>query len=501
MTFRTLHLIAITILAGMAANTFATGGRTGNAGDWRRIMFTAAQREASNWTNSAALNLDIFQQIEEFKTDPLVAAFISHPDSLKSLAHDIVTSRHVYIGDQDEPSNYVTCAWTNDPTAQSLDDITFKLSLCEGGLTNGGQNFANRLLIHESVHHLLRQPEYKDLIVAKFTGTEDEKELQEEVFCDKVALAVQKAFEITVFQNKPHWRDIAVPWFELPDNNTQVLDARGFHASVWTGQTGDSSTANQIIVWGGCREGNMTIYACGGDSYYNDGAMYSPESDSWKLMTQLDAPTPRAEALAIWTGDKSTTDRNKMIVWGGCRTGDGCAQRLNDGGIFDPQLNKWKPIAASSDITPRVHHGGVWTGSELIVWGGHPNVDPDSITLPAPLGDGGIYNESTGWKKIPAGTAHAPEARAYAVTIWTGDSRNIISARKMLVWGGCTTAIRDACSRPFNNGAFFDPVTEEWSPLQASGIAPSGGITTVLFTSKIKPSFISLAALTATATC
>jgi len=471
---RVLQLITVTLLTVITVNSYGTGGRTGNAGDWRRIMFTAAQREASNWTNTAALNLHVFAQIEEFQSDELVAAFINQPDALKTLAHDIVASRHVYIGDNDEPSDYNTCAWTNDPTATALTDITFKLALCEGGLMQGGQEFANRLLIHESVHHLLRAPEFTDLIVAKFVGSAAEKDHQEEVFCDKVAMAVQKAFEITALENKPHWRDIAVPWFELRENDAQVLGARGFHASVWTGQTGHASTTNQIIVWGGCREGSMTIYACGGDAYYNDGAIYSPEEDSWRLVTQENAPSPRAEAVAIWTGKSSVTEQNKMIVWGGCRTGDGCSHRLNDGGIFDPLLNTWEPIPGSSTIEPRVHHGAVWTGSELIVWGGHPNPNPNSIFLPNPLDDGGIYNSETGWKKIESGMADAPEPRASAVTIWTGATRNSVSAHKMLVWGGCEKEIGDACSQPFNNGALFDPESHEWSPLQTSGITPNG---------------------------
>jgi hypothetical protein len=55
-----------------------------------------------------------------------------------------------------------------------------------------------------------------------------------------------------------------------------------------------------------------------------------------------------------------------MIVWGGY--GDG---NLNDGGRYDPAGNSWAAVSTSSAPSPRYYHTAVWTGSEMIVWGGY----------------------------------------------------------------------------------------------------------------------------------
>ena len=54
-----------------------------------------------------------------------------------------------------------------------------------------------------------------------------------------------------------------------------------------------------------------------------------------------------------------------MIVWGGYGSG-----YLNDGGRFNPAANSWTAVAATGAPTARDFHTAVWTGSEMIVWGG-----------------------------------------------------------------------------------------------------------------------------------
>jgi N-acetylneuraminic acid mutarotase len=466
-----LTLVTQLLLASLA---FATGGRTGNGGDWRRISFTAAQREASNWVNSTALNPEVLNQIQDVQSDSLVKSFVYYPNALQELAIDIVTTQHIYIGD-DSQSPYTTCAWTNDPLSTKLSDVTLTLRFCEGGLLQGGQAFANRVLIHESVHHLLRLATFQELVKDKFTGSPAERDAQEEAFCDKIALVIQQAFELIIRQNKPHWRDMALPLFDATDlKNANALEARGFHASAWTGQTNDTRTSHRMIIWGGCQEGTSTIYACGGDSYFNDGAIYDPSSDSWKKIANKNAPRARAEPLAIWTANKGMPQFiNKMILWGGCHKNDACELRFNDGAIYDPASDSWDTITGSERIAARVHHGGVWTGKRLVVWGGHPNIDPNGTYLPDPLGDGGIYNPSARtWLKIESNSPNAPQARAFATTIWTGETGNPESSSKMLVWGGCKQEVGDACASLFTDGGLFDPETRKWSKLQTKGISP-----------------------------
>jgi hypothetical protein len=61
-----------------------------------------------------------------------------------------------------------------------------------------------------------------------------------------------------------------------------------------------------------------------------------------------------------------------MIVFGG-GTGDRFVNPMNGGGRYDPSTNTWASISMGPDFPDwRVHHTAVWTGTEMIVWGGDP---------------------------------------------------------------------------------------------------------------------------------
>ena len=60
---------------------------------------------------------------------------------------------------------------------------------------------------------------------------------------------------------------------------------------------------------------------------------------------------------AVWTG-------NEMIVWGG--TGE--LSVTDAGGRYNPGTDSWVPTSAAP--ASRNSHSAVWTGSEMIVWGG-----------------------------------------------------------------------------------------------------------------------------------
>ena len=81
--------------------------------------------------------------------------------------------------------------------------------------------------------------------------------------------------------------------------------------------------------------------------------------DTWSPTTLTNAPSPRTGHAAVWTG-------SEMIVWGG----DSGSTFLNTGGRYNPSTDSW--IATSTTNAPqgRESHTAVWTGSEMIVWGG-----------------------------------------------------------------------------------------------------------------------------------
>ena len=67
----------------------------------------------------------------------------------------------------------------------------------------------------------------------------------------------------------------------------------------------------------------------------------------------LDAPAARETHRAVWTG-------TEMIVWGGPAAG----------GRYDPALDSWSAMSMINAPAARAYPSAVWTGNEMIVWGG-----------------------------------------------------------------------------------------------------------------------------------
>lgn len=199
---------------------------------------------------------------------------------------------------------------------------------------------------------------------------------------------------------------------------------------IWTG--------NEMIVWGG---GNN-------DGPLNIGGIYNPQTDSWTSISTVNAPKARAGHSAIWTGDK-------MIVWGG---EDGCTGTLpnvcnsfNDGGIYDPVTDQWTSIAVDNNMTPRAVFNAVWTGKEMIVWGGYKYIGPGGTSIA--LNDGGSFNLLTEqW--TPISNVNAPSKRHDNPAVWTGE--------EMLIWGGYNFPWDNTYT---NTGGAYNPVTDSWTTM------------------------------------
>jgi len=176
---------------------------------------------------------------------------------------------------------------------------------------------------------------------------------------------------------------------------SQAPSPRAQHTAIWSGQ--------EMIVWGG---------SDGGTGGFGDGARYDPLSDTWISLSPNDAPTARRSHTAVWTG-------SEMVVWGG-----GVNSGAVDGsmvGAYDPGNDSWSLTATVNAPVGRDHHTGVWTGSEMVVWGGKNSTS----TGPA----GGLYDPTTqSWR--PVTESDAPAARYRHGAVWTGD--------RMIVWGGNT---------------------------------------------------------------
>jgi len=206
---------------------------------------------------------------------------------------------------------------------------------------------------------------------------------------------------------------------------TNVPQARSYHTAVWTGSA--------MIVWGG--EGS-------GISYLNTGGRYDPATDTWTATSLINAPAARRDHTAVWTG-------SEMIVWGGFSYTAPTCQSLKTGGRYDPAGNSWTATPLANAPERRRNHTAVWTGSEMIVWGGE--YYPTCYDY-YPLNTGGRYDPAANsW--TATSLTNAPTARVGHSAVWTGSS--------MIIWGGGESSIR--WSECFNTGGRYDLATNKWT--------------------------------------
>ncbi len=214
-------------------------------------------------------------------------------------------------------------------------------------------------------------------------------------------------------------------------------EQRSNHTAVWSG--------TEMIVWGGWNEVSGAFNSpgclfgvCCGD-YLQSGGRYDPASDSWTATSTAGAPHGVQMQAAVWTGEQ-------MIVWGGEFFDEhpvDCSSAQNwaaTGGRYDPATDSWTATSLSGNPASRRGPAAVWTGDEMIVWGGSEE-------------DSGRYDPVTNtWTLVDL--TGAPEGRKGATAVWTGD--------RMLAWGGAPPVFTND---PFDSGGSYDPVTDSWTEI------------------------------------
>jgi hypothetical protein len=171
--------------------------------------------------------------------------------------------------------------------------------------------------------------------------------------------------------------------------------------------------------------------------------------DAWAATTTINAPDAREFHKAVWTG-------SEMIIWGGYNVSN--PPILNTGGRYYPSTDSWTPTAIVNAPLARVFHTAVWTGSEMIVWGGYNNGND--------LDTGGRYNPSTdSW--TATSEINAPAAREQFTAVWTGS--------EMIVWGG--RGCGSNCI--LNTGGRYNPTNDSWIPTASTALIARSGHTAV----------------------
>lgn len=250
--------------------------------------------------------------------------------------------------------------------------------------------------------------------------------------------------------------------------------------AVWTG--------TELIVWGGTDAGEES----------NTGGRYNPATNTWQATSTVNAPAARFGHVLVWTGSRmivcgggraavyegldyeealtsvrsynpatnswtTLADGPAAIhgaaVWTGANVilsgGYDYLTYINDNNPYSPYpvvrreesaaataytvaTNTWgQPITPS--LLSRHRHTAVWTGSEMIVWGGLSQGSPWA------LDDGVRYQPASGtWTPLPL--TNVPSGRRGHSMVWTGSL--------MLIWGGGQS-----------DGGRFDPAANAWSPM------------------------------------
>lgn len=158
--------------------------------------------------------------------------------------------------------------------------------------------------------------------------------------------------------------------------------------------------------------------------------------------------TGRLRPASVWTG-------TELLVWGGLSSpaaeGPGGGEPLPvlaDGAAYDPVDGSWRPLAPAP-LDGRVDAAAVWAGDRLIVWGGataSPSAEPA-------VAGAAYFPGGDRWVALPP--APVP-ARSSPVTAWTG--------AEVLIFGGWEP--RPAGEPRYAwDGVALDPATGRWRRL------------------------------------
>ncbi len=156
----------------------------------------------------------------------------------------------------------------------------------------------------------------------------------------------------------------------------------------------------------------------------------------------------RDRHVDVWTG-------TELVVWGGIsdpEDANGLARRVlhADGAAYDPARRSWRPIAASP-LSPRERATAAWTGAEVVVVAGRDDSGA--------LADAAAYDPATDtWRLLPPPRL---DPRASPGAAWTGT--------QLLVHGGTDLL------GPLADGATYEPATNAWVPVPPAPF-PVGGV-------------------------
>jgi hypothetical protein len=187
-----------------------------------------------------------------------------------------------------------------------------------------------------------------------------------------------------------------------------------------------------------------TLYAFNGNvpAFYEWLQLEVPftPTGSWRAIPT--APIAgRDGPAAVWTG-------HQLLAWGGHgRIPNQGLRPLTDGAAYDPASDHWQPIPSAPAGVQGTSTAAVWTGSRMLVWVGNA---PDGPAV------GATYDPARrSWRRIAPSPLGPRESFSI---VWTGE--------ELIVFGGSS-----GDGLPTPAGAAYRPASDRWRVLPAAPIA------------------------------
>jgi N-acetylneuraminic acid mutarotase len=203
-------------------------------------------------------------------------------------------------------------------------------------------------------------------------------------------------------------------------------------------------------------DGKSRVYLFGGGNaglyYANDLWAYDLGTGAWTMLIANGAagsPEARFHHGMIWTG-------SNILMFGGSGIATG---HMNDLWSYDPATNAWTQLIAegvAGSPQERADFGFVWDGQRALLFGG------DVFGMTA-LNDLWSYDPATNvWTQMIAnGDPASPDARAGFMMVWDGT--------EAILFGGVSGDPSAAGTTKFNDVWWYSPSTNGWTQKIANG--------------------------------
>jgi N-acetylneuraminic acid mutarotase len=195
-----------------------------------------------------------------------------------------------------------------------------------------------------------------------------------------------------------------------PANDTWKSDNQSNSPEFFLNQERAVWTGRELIVWA-------------------PGFAFNPLENTWRALNVTNAPRYRYGHSAVWTG-------KEMLIFGGQPSSHLYAPDFDR---YDPVLDQWtKGNIQGAPPSARFGHTAVWTGKEMIIFGGRDENQPQL--------NGGRYNPLTDtWSLM--NQEFVPLTSSGQATVWTGS--------EMIFWGGQNYPFSVSSAPVYNNNTWI----------------------------------------------